>query len=67
MPDAKLNYQMLQTLTDITPDELEALADRSVNKILRIASDRNTMLDVFGATAQYKDKNPFQECVSGYT
>lgn len=66
LPDAKLNYQMLQTLTDITQDELEALAGRSVNKILRIASDRNTMLDVFGATAQYKDKNAFQECLSLY-
>lgn len=66
LPDAKLNYQMLQTLTDITPDEIEQLANRSVNKILKIASDRETMLDVFGASSQYQNKNAFQECLSIY-
>ena len=66
MPDAKLNYQMLQTLTDITQDEIEQLANRSVNKILKIASDRETMLDVFGASSQYQNKNAFQECLSIY-
>lgn len=66
LPDAKLNYQMLQTLTDMTADEIGALAERSVDKITRIASDRETMLNVFGATSQYRDKNVFQECLQLY-
>jgi len=66
LPDAKLNYQMLQTLTDITDDELSKLANRSVERIGRVATDKNTMLDVFGASSQFKDKNAFQECLSLY-
>lgn len=66
LPDAKLNYQMLQTLTDISDDELIELADKSVQKISRIASDKETMLDVFGASAQFKEKNAFQKCLQLY-
>lgn len=66
LPDAKLNYQMLQTLTDISEDEIERLANRSVEKIQNVASDRETMLEVFGASSQYKNKNAFQECLSIY-
>lgn len=66
LPDAKLNYQMLQTLTNITDEELTGLASRSVEKIRKIASDKDTMLNVFGATEQFKDKNHFQECLHIY-
>lgn len=66
LPDAKLNYQMLQTLTDMTAEEIVSLAERSVDKISRIATDRDTMLDVFGASSQYRDKNAFQECLQVY-
>jgi len=66
LSDAKLNYQMLQTLTDITYDELVALSGRSAERISKIATDRNTMLNVFGATSQFKNKNPFQECLNIY-
>lgn len=66
LPDAKLNYQMLQTLTDISEEELIALAQKSVDKIVKIASDRQTMLDVFGASLQFRDKNAFQECLQIY-
>jgi hypothetical protein len=31
--NATINYQMLQTLTDITDDEIEAIAEKSVTKI----------------------------------
>lgn len=56
IPNAKLNYQMLQTLTDMSDEELKVLAEKSVDKIARIASDRETMLDVFGATDWNKDQ-----------
>lgn len=57
---------MLQTLTDLSPDELEQLAGKTIDKIAKIASDKNTMLDVFGASTQYRNKNAFQECLSIY-
>lgn len=66
LPDAKLNYQMLQTLTDMTPDEIRQFAEKSVDKINRVAADRQTMLEVFGATSQYDGKNAFQECLQLY-
>ena len=66
LPDAKLNYQMLQTLTDMTPDEVKSFAERSVSKINRVAADRDTMLEVFGANKSYANKNAFQECLQLY-
>ena len=66
LPDAKLNYQMLQTLTNMTREEIVELASRSVGKISRVAADRETMLDVFGATSQYQNKNAFQKCLQLY-
>ena len=66
LPDAKLNYQMLQTLTDITQEELERLSLRSAERIRNIAANRETMLDVFGASAQNRGKNAFQACLALY-
>lgn len=66
IPNAKLNYQMLQTLTDINDEELRALAERSIDRITRIASDRATMLDAFGAAEWDDDQNDFQKCLSLY-
>ena len=66
LPDAKLNYQMLQTLTDITDDELANIALPTINKISNIATDKDTMLDVFGASAQFRNKNSFQKCLQLY-
>lgn len=64
--DARFNYQMLQTLTDVKHDELERLASRSVEKISKIASNKNTMLNVFGATKENSHKNYFQKSLQIY-
>lgn len=66
IPNAKLNYQMLQTLTDVSDQELALLAQKSIDTITRIASDRQTMLDVFGATDRNDNQNDFQKCLSLY-
>lgn len=63
---AKINYQMLQTLTDLTDEELEQLSARTIAKLDRISSDRNTMLNVFGATPGNRRKTAFQEALSIY-
>lgn len=65
-PNAKLNYQMLQTLSDTTDDELKQICAKSVSKITNIATNRNTMLSVFGATNNNLEKNSFQKCLAFY-
>lgn len=58
--DAMLNYQMLQTLTDITDEELEKISSSTIDDILSVGSNKETMLRVLGATKHNKNKNYFQ-------
>lgn len=64
--NAKLNYQMLQTLTDITDKELKHISYSTVEDILKIGSDKDTMLRVMGATSSKRNKNPFQSSLEIY-
>lgn len=66
VPNAKFNYQMLQTLHDLTDEELSEICSETNSKIKALASDRNTMLRVFGATKQNTQMNSFQKCLSLY-
>lgn len=63
---AKINYQMLQTLTDLTDDELRALCTKTEDKLDHISTDRMTMLNVFGATPGNRRKSAFQEALLLY-
>lgn len=65
-PEAKLNYQMLQTLTDITDEELEDIAQNTIDDILEIGSDKETMLRILGVTSANKNKNYFQQALDLY-
>lgn len=64
--NAKLGYQMLQTLTDITDDELERLCRRTVRHIQNIGYDRTTMLKVLGVTKGNTKKNYLQQAIEIY-
>lgn len=66
LPNASLTYQMLQTLTDVTDKELELLSGEAVDRIRHIASDKDTMLKVFGAVSENQSKNDFQKCLLLY-
>lgn len=66
VPNAQFNYQMLQTLTDMTDEELSELAAATNEKIRGVTSDRNTMLRLFGATKWDRREDPFQECLYIY-
>ena len=46
--ESRINYQMLQTLTDISDDEILELCRKSQSEIIDIARDRKHMLDAFG-------------------
>jgi hypothetical protein len=64
--DAKLNYQMLQTLTDITDEELEDICESTNDDILMIGSDKETMLRTLGVTETNLHKNYFQQALTIY-
>lgn len=64
--DATLNYQMLQTLTDISDKELKELAKTTSNEILKIGTDKETMLRVLGATKTNYKRNYYQEALLLY-
>lgn len=64
--DAKINYQMLQTLSDLSDEELIQICSKTAQKLENISTDFRTMLNVFGATKLNTNKNPFQECLYIY-
>ena len=63
---AKFNYQMLQTLADMSDDELATICEKTNDAMYKLSTDRNTMLRVFGATSYNQHKNDFQKCLSIY-
>jgi arsenate reductase-like glutaredoxin family protein len=64
--NARINYQMLQTLTDITEDELKELSKKTNNDIYKISSDKDTMLKLLGATKENFNKNNLQQSIQYY-
>lgn len=64
--NAKLNYQMLQTLTDVTNEEADLLTHRSAERINNICTSKETMMELLGITPYNTDMNPFQKAVKLY-
>jgi len=62
---SRMSYQMLQTLTDITDDEIQNILTPAIEKLDKITSDISTMLDVFGAV-KGRNLTPFQESLLIY-
>lgn len=66
IPKARINYQMLQTLTDMTDDEIAKLTKQTVNEIEKIGADYQTTMRLLGATDYNTDKSYFQEALTIY-
>lgn len=66
MFNVTINYQMIQSLIDITDDELEILCKDSSDFIDSLAKDSKSMLKAFGATAINHNRNAFQNCLMKY-
>lgn len=62
--DGYLNYQMLQTLTDITPAELQEIVQPTVKWIESCSSDTDMMFKLMGVTHSNKKKNALQQALS---
>lgn len=65
-PQATINYQMIQSLLDISDDELKNLCEESNSFIKDITSNPETMLVAFGALEDNSYKNAFQKCLIKY-
>lgn len=63
---ATINYQMLQTLTSMTDEELASICATTNRALSRISTDRNTMLRVLGADSRNQNKGYFQKCLELY-
>jgi hypothetical protein len=64
--DAKIGYQMLQTLNKMGNKELKIISKRTRDNILNIGRDRRTMLKVFGVTRGNKKKTYLQQAIEIY-
>lgn len=64
--NAKINYQMLQSLTNVTDEEVDLLAAKSVERISNICSSVETMKDILGITPYNTNMTAFQEAVKIY-
>ncbi|MCM1399914.1 MAG: hypothetical protein NC225_10600 [Clostridium sp.] len=64
--NAKINYQMLQTLTDITDNEIDLLTQKSAERIRNVCNSKDTMLDILGVTPYNTHMTPFQKAVKLY-
>ena len=66
LEDAKTNYQMIQTLTDMTDEELTKVASITNKYITSIGDNRDTKLRVLGVTRANKNKNYIQQALEKY-
>lgn len=64
--DATINYQMLQSLTDITDEEIEKIIEPSVDKLANLCSNVQNIKNVFGVTPYNMNKTAFQKCIDIY-
>lgn len=64
--NATINYQMLQTLTDITDDEIIDIASKSIDKLKNMTSSIDNMKNAFDITPYNTNKTYFQKCIELY-
>lgn len=65
--NAKINYQMLQTLTNITDSEIDILTEKSVEKIENVCTSKDTMMNILGVTPYNTKMTPFQKAIKIYS
>lgn len=66
LKDMKINYQMLQTLTEMKDSEIEILTKDTKDLIKKIHIDRDAQLDFLGATLNKKNRSYMQEVIRLY-
>ena len=64
--NATINYQMLQSLTDITDDEIASIANGTVNRLNTMCESVENIKSMFDITPYNMNKTDFQKCVELY-
>ena len=64
--DATINYQMLQTLTDITDEEIDRIIDKSNSKLNNLCSSIGSMKSAFGITPYNDNMTYLQQAINLY-
>lgn len=64
--DATINYQMLQTLVDITDEEIMNIAKNSIDKLKNLSSSIESIQAAFGVTPYNRNKTAFQQAIELY-
>lgn len=64
--NATINYQMLQTLTDITNDEIYQIASCSIDTLNNLCNSVSNIKDIFGINAYNSELTPLQKAVQIY-
>ena len=64
--DATINYQMLQTLTDITDDEINTIIEKSNSKLNNLCSSVQSMKSAFGITPYNDNMTYLQQAINLY-
>ena len=66
IPKARINYQMLQTLSDMKDEEIDKFIKPTLKEIESIGNDYQTTMRLLGATEYNKNKSYFQEALMIY-
>ena len=66
IPKARINYQMLQSLGDMTDGEITRLTQKTIDEILAIGQDYQTTMRLLGATPYNRYKAPMQAALEIY-
>lgn len=66
IPKSKINYQMLQTLSDMTDVEIKNITRKTQKDIDDIGNDYQTTMRLLGATSKNVDKDYFQQGLEIY-
>nr|DAE17372.1 MAG TPA: RNA-dependent RNA polymerase [Siphoviridae sp. ctr2f5] len=64
--NAKINYQMIQTLTDITDEEIDLLTKKSYEKLSNICKSKDSMMEILGVTPYNTNMTAFQKAIKIY-
>lgn len=64
--NAKINYQMLQSLVEINDEEIENIVSPSIDSLNNLCSSVENIQEIFGAIPENKYKTSFQEAICIY-
>lgn len=66
IPKSRINYQMLQTLSDMSDSEIDKLVDKTNKEIDLVGNDFQTTMKLIGATEDNRNPSYFQQALRIY-